>query len=99
MNDFLSLFKRVAKLHKLVLYSWGIHGIVKNQQTVTFIVNGFKYQGSITLYQEGNKFFARLNERGTNFCDDTLDGLIKKIDSAIEVTNNYNKDVISSLNT
>lgn len=98
MDNFLKLFPHhLSQRYCIILYSWGIHDVVKTSKQVSFKVNGLKYSGSITLYQEGDKFYASFNETGTSCCDSTLNGLLDKIDSVIEVTEDYSKDVLSSL--
>lgn len=77
--------------------SWGIHDIFGFENGVEFKVQGFKFTGWVTAYNEGTDLFDLRfqNKKGVEKIEGVyVDGLVNVIDRHVEYTGaNYKRDV------
>ena len=80
----------------MVVFSWGFHKPQRlpNDQGLSFIVDGFKYQGRVqVIYNEGADLFDVRLDNGEIVEDVYLDQLVVVIDNLVEKTLNYEQRV------
>ena len=76
----------------MVVFSWGFNSPRKlpDDKGLSFIVNGFKYQGKVTvIYDKGADLFNVTLENGESEVGVYLDCLVNVIDGMVERCGNY----------
>lgn len=81
-----------------VAWSWGLHNPVAVNNGLRFVVQGFKFQGTVeVVYDEGydlfNVNFIKAGKVVETVEGVYVDGLIDVIDDYVERTDNYEKTV------
>lgn len=86
----------ILMVDKIKIWSWGFHDPRIFQQGLSFLVNGFKHKGKVSIqYNEGQDLFDvyLIDKNGKTV--DTInmvyfDQLIEVIDERVEKTEDYN---------
>ena len=87
---------QILRTQLMVVFSWGFHKPQRlpNDQGLSFIVDGFKYQGRVqVIYNEGADLFDVRLDNGEIVEDVYLDQLVVVIDNLVEKTLNYEQRV------
>ena len=87
---------QILRTQLMVVFSWGFHKPQRlpNDQGLSFIVDGFKYQGRVqVIYNEGADLFDVRLDNGEIVEDVYLDQLVGVIDNLVEKTLNYEQRV------
>ena len=80
----------------MVVFSWGFNSPRKlpDDNGLSFIVNGFKYQGKVTVvYDKSTDLFNVTLENGESEEGVYLDCLVNVIDGMVERCDNYRQTV------
>ncbi len=80
----------------MVVFSWGFNSPRKlpDDKGLSFIVNGFKYQGKVTVvYDKSTDLFNVTLENGESEEGVYLDCLVNVIDGMVERCDNYRQTV------
>ena len=92
MDSEMKSFIELLLSNKEIVCSWGVSGIVVEASSIRFVVNGFKYQGEVTicncgkaLYKVciGNRILRVYGARPA----------LELLDSEIECTDSYRHDL------
>lgn len=87
---------QILRTQLMVVFSWGFNSPRKlpDDKGVSFIVNGFKYQGKVTvIYDKSTDLFNVTLENGEREEGVYLDCLVNTIDSMVERCDNYKQTV------
>ena len=82
---------------KAITCSWGVKEIEQSVDSLCFIVEGFKYQGKITITIIDDRCVIHFDHTDENFELDNIANLVEYLDRKIELTNDYVQDVTSWL--
>lgn len=82
----------------MVMWSWGFHNPVAIENGLRFLVQGFKFKGTVqVLYCEGKDLFSVSlikNGKEVKTIEDVyIDNLVQVIDEAVEHCPNYEDQV------
>ena len=80
----------------MVVFSWGFNSPrrLPDDKGLSFIVNGFKYQGKVTvIYDKSTDLFNVTLENGESEKGVYLDCLVNVIDGMVERCDNYKQTV------
>lgn len=80
---------------KLIVASWGISDICIGKSHIYFTVDGFKYKGTVIIYESDNGYTVIMSNHYL-FCK--LDSLIYKLDEFIEKSTDYENRIEDLLN-
>ena len=83
---------QILRTQLMVVFSWGFNSPRKlpDDKGLSFIVNGFKYQGKVTvIYDKGADLFNVTLENGESEVGVYLDCLVNVIDGMVERCGNY----------
>lgn len=88
----------IFRIDPVVVLSWGINNVVTRKNGLEFKVQGFKFQGCVSInFNEGTELFdiSFQNEKGVEKIDGVYgDRLVDVIDRHVEYTGvNYAKDI------
>jgi hypothetical protein len=87
---------QILRTQLMVVFSWGFNSPRKlpDDKGLSFIVNGFKYQGKVTvIYDKGADLFNVTLENGESEEGVYLDCLVNVIDGMVERCDNYRQTV------
>jgi sRNA-binding regulator protein Hfq len=87
---------QILRTQLMVVFSWGFNSPRKlpDDKGLSFIVNGFKYQGKVTvIYDKSTDLFNVTLENGEREEGVYLDCLVNAIDSMVERCDNYKQTV------
>lgn len=87
---------QILRTQLMVVFSWGFNSPRKlpDDKGLSFIVNGFKYQGKVTvIYDKSTDLFNVTLENGETEEGVYLDCLVNAIDSMVERCDNYKQTV------
>ena len=87
---------QILRTQLMVVFSWGFNSPRKlpDDKGLSFIVNGFKYQGKVTvIYDKGAVLFNVTLENGESEEGVYLDCLVNVIDGMVERCDNYRQTV------
>ena len=83
---------QILRTQLMVVFSWGFNSPTRlpNDNGLSFMVNGFKYQGRVDVYyNEGTDLFDVHLHNGVVEEDVYLDSLVNVIDGLVERTEDY----------
>jgi sRNA-binding regulator protein Hfq len=87
---------QILRTQLMVVFSWGFNSPRKlpDDKGLSFIVNGFKYQGKVTvIYDKSTDLFNVTLENGESEEGVYLDCLVNVIDGLVERTADYKSSV------
>jgi sRNA-binding regulator protein Hfq len=87
---------QILRTQLMVVFSWGFNSPRKlpDDKGLSFIVNGFKYQGKVTVIDDkSTDLFNVTLENGESEEGVYLDCLVNTIDSMVERCDNYKQTV------
>ena len=87
---------QMLRTQLMVVFSWGFNSPRKlpDDKGLSFIVNGFKYQGKVTvIYDKSTDLFNVTLENGESEVGVYLDCLVNVIDGMVERCDNYRQTV------
>lgn len=87
---------QILRMQLMVVFSWGFNSPRKlpDDKGLSFIVNGFKYQGKVTvIYDKSTDLFNVTLENGESEEGVYLDCLVNVIDGMVERCDNYRQTV------
>lgn len=87
---------QILRTQLMVVFSWGFNSPRKlpDDKGLSFIVNGFKYQGKVTvIYDKSTDLFNVTLENGESEEGVCLDCLVNVIDGMVERCDNYRQTV------
>lgn len=87
---------QILRTQLMVVFSWGFNSPRKlpDDKGLSFIVNGFKYQGKVTvIYDKNTDLFNVTLENGESEEGVYLDCLVNVIDGMVERCDNYRQTV------
>lgn len=87
---------QILRTQLMVVFSWGFNSPRKlpDDKGLSFIVNGFKYQGKVTVvYDKSTDLFNVTLENGESEEGVYLDCLVNVIDGMVERCDNYRQTV------
>lgn len=87
---------QILRTQLMVVFSWGFNSPRKlpDDKGLSFIVNGFKYQGKVTIvYDKSTDLFNVTLENGESEEGVYLDCLVNVIDGMVERCDNYRQTV------
>lgn len=87
---------QILRTQLMVVFSWGFNSPRKlpDDKVLSFIVNGFKYQGKVTvIYDKSTDLFNVTLENGESEDGVYLDCLVNVIDGMVERCDNYRQTV------
>lgn len=87
---------QILRTQLMVVFSWGFNSPRKlpDDKGLSFIVNGFKYQGKVTvIYDKSTDLFNVTLENGETEEGVYLDCLVNVIDGMVERCDNYRQTV------
>lgn len=92
MNETLRLLIITLLENKVTVASWGISNITINSNIMVFDVDGLKYKGKVSIKVTGlASYTIRIGDMSYSDC--RLENLVNFIDSKVERTNEYLKDL------
>jgi hypothetical protein len=87
---------QILRTQLMVVFSWGFNSPrrLPDDKGLSFIVNGFKYQGKVTvIYDKSTDLFNVTLENGESEEGVYLDCLVNVIDGMVERCDNYRQTV------
>ena len=87
---------QILRTQLMVVFSWGFNSPrrLPDDKGLSFIVNGFKYQGKVTvIYDKSTDLFNVTLENGETEEGVYLDCLVNVIDGMVERCDNYRQTV------
>lgn len=87
---------QILRTQLMVVFSWGFNSPrrLPDDKGLSFIVNGFKYQGKVTvIYDKSTDLFNVTLENGESEEGVCLDCLVNVIDGMVERCDNYRQTV------
>lgn len=79
-----------------IVESWGISSIDISNDSVSFDVIGFQFQGNVTLEYVSNRYSIKLNNKVVSSA--VLKDVVKTLDTLIEVGDMYYGDIMNWVN-
>lgn len=94
---------KILKSQIVILWSWGAHNFRAIDDGLEFLVQGFKFKGTVRVkYNGGTDLFDITFHRGKKTVETIegiyLDMLVNTIDRYVETTDNYKQTVEQEYN-
>jgi hypothetical protein len=81
--------------HDVILMSWGISDIKIDSLNITFLVQGLKYQGLVSITPIYSSSFYKVVLSNINEQLTDVENLVSLLDGLIEKTDNYETDLVN----